>query len=47
MGHTNVDTMLNVYTQVLDGSVRHAVETIGAELFTIVHLPEKAEARTD
>jgi integrase len=37
MGHANVDTTLNVYTQVLDGSVRDAVEKIGGELFTIVH----------
>jgi integrase len=40
MGHANVDTTLNVYTQVLDGSVRAAVEKIGDELFTIVHKPE-------
>jgi integrase len=40
MGHANVDTTLNVYTQVLDGSVRYAVEKIGGELFTIVHQPE-------
>ena len=26
MGHANVDTTINVYTQVLDGSVRDAVE---------------------
>ena len=39
MGHANVDTTLNVYTQVLDGSVRDAVEKIGGELFTIVHRP--------
>jgi integrase len=46
MGHANVDTTLNVYTytQVLDGSVRDAVEKIGGELFTIVHKPEKAGA---
>jgi integrase len=37
MGHANVDTTLNVYTQVLDGSVRDADERIGGELFTIVH----------
>ena len=37
MGHAYVDTTLNVYTQVLDGSVRAAVEKIGDELFTIVH----------
>ena len=47
MGHANVDTTLNVYTQVLDGSVRAAVEKIGDELFTIVHRPEKATAVTD
>jgi hypothetical protein len=37
MGHVNVDTTLNVYTQVLDGAVRAAVENVGGELFTIVH----------
>jgi integrase len=37
MGHANVDTTLNVYTQVLDGALRTAVEKIGTELFTIVH----------
>ena len=37
MGHANVDTTLNVYTQVLDGSLRSAVEKVGDELFTIVH----------
>jgi hypothetical protein len=31
MGHANVDTTLNVYTQVLDASVRNAVATIGDE----------------
>ncbi len=44
MGHAHVDTTLNVYTQVLDGSVRDALEKIGGELFTIVHRPEKAGA---
>jgi len=44
MGHANVDTTLNVYTQVLDGSVREAVEKIGGELFTIVHKLEGAGA---
>jgi integrase len=43
MGHANVDTTLNVYTQVLDGALRNAVEKIGTELFTIVHEPETAE----
>lgn len=42
MGHANVDTTLNVYTQVLDGSVRDAVEQVGGGLFTIVHKPEVA-----
>lgn len=32
MGHANVDTTLNVYTQVLDGALRSAVEKIGDEL---------------
>ena len=27
-GHTNVDTTLNVHTQVLDGSLRNAVEEV-------------------
>ena len=35
MGHANVDTTLNVYTQVLDGATRAAVEKIGDRLFTI------------
>ncbi len=36
MGHANIDTTLNVYTQVLDGALREAANKIGAELFTIV-----------
>lgn len=40
------DGTLNVYTQVLDGSVRDAVEKIGGELFTIVHRPARAGAVT-
>ena len=47
MGHTNVDVTLNVYTQVLDGSLRAAVEKVGDELFTIVHQPEEAGSLTD
>jgi integrase len=43
MGHANVDTTLNVYTQVLDGSVRDAVEKVGSELFTIVHKSVKPQ----
>ena len=35
MGHANVDTTLNVYTQVLDGSLREAVDKVGGGLFTI------------
>jgi integrase len=36
MGHANVDTTLNVYTQVLDDSLRVAVEKVGdrSQLFT-------------
>ena len=39
LGHAKVDTALNVYTHVLDGSVRTAVETVGRELFSIVQSP--------
>jgi hypothetical protein len=45
-GHANVDTTLNVYTQVLDGSLRAAVDKVGGELFTIVHWPEEVGAQT-
>ena len=41
LGHANVDTTLNVYTQVLDGSLRAAADKVGSELFTIVHWPER------
>jgi integrase len=34
MGHANVDTTINVYTQVLDGSVREAVEKVASGLLT-------------
>jgi integrase len=44
MGHANVDTTLNVYTQVLDGSLRAAVDTVGKKLFTIVHRPGESAA---
>lgn len=37
MGHAKVDTTLNVYTQVLDASLRGAVERVGSELITIDH----------
>ena len=32
MGHANVDTTINVYTRVLDASVRDAVERVGNQL---------------
>jgi integrase len=35
MGHTKVDTTLNVYTQVLDGAARDAADRIGSELARI------------
>jgi hypothetical protein len=43
MGHSNVRTTLNIYTQVLQDPVRIAVNRIGEELFTIVHSGERAE----
>jgi hypothetical protein len=43
MGHANVDTTLNVCTQVLDGSVREAIERVGGELFTILHKTGKVD----
>ena len=46
MGHVSVDTTLNVYTQVLDGSLRAAAENVGGELFAIVHQPVEAGALT-
>jgi site-specific recombinase XerD len=35
MGHAKVDTTLNVYTQVLDGSLRTAVDTVGSDDFRL------------
>ena len=46
MGHAKVDTTLNVYTQVVDGSLRRAADTVGSELFTIVHKPKEAAELT-
>ena len=43
MGHTNADVTLNVYTQVMDDSLRTAVDRVGNELFTIVHSGEGAK----
>jgi hypothetical protein len=43
MGHTKVDTTLNIHAQVLDGSVREAAERVGRGLITIDHsAPEVA-----
>jgi integrase len=46
MGHTNADVTINIYTQLLDASVRTAVDRIGSELITIVHESETASERT-
>ena len=46
MGHTKVDTTLNVYTQVLDGAAREAAARIGSELSRIVQKPETRGALT-
>jgi integrase len=46
MGHTNADVTLNVYTQVMDDSLRIAVDRVGGELFTIVHQPGGTGALT-
>src|SRR5712691_3188011 len=43
MAHAKVDTTLNVYTQVIDGALRTAVDQVGSELFTIVHKPERGD----
>lgn len=47
MGHTNSDVTLNVYTQVMDDSLRTAVNRVGGELFTIVHRQETQTAHID
>jgi len=46
MGHAKVDTTLNVYTQVLDESLRRAVEQVGGELITIDHKTGSREEPT-
>jgi integrase len=46
IGHSNVRTTLNIYTQVLQDSVKIAVNRIGEELFTIVHSGERAKELT-
>jgi integrase len=42
MGHANIDVILNVYTQVMDSSLRSAAEKVGAHLVlsTIGHKKE-------
>ena len=40
MGHTKVDTTMNVYTKVLDGATRLAADRVGSELFRVVQIPE-------
>jgi hypothetical protein len=47
MGHAKVDTTLNVYTQVLDHSLRRAAEKVGSELITIDHKTEGTSGITD
>jgi hypothetical protein len=48
MGHANVDTTLNVYTQVLEGALRAAVDKVGGELFTIVRsLAQRTSAASE
>jgi len=44
MGHSNVSTTLNVYTQVLHDSTRVAADRIGGELFRIVQPGEGMSA---
>jgi integrase len=46
MGHSKVDTTLNVYTQVLDGAAREAADRIGSELARIGQMPAGARALT-
>ena len=46
MGHVNVDTTINVYTQVLDGSVRDAVERVGSQMNAIERSAENSAGAT-
>jgi integrase len=46
MGHTNADVTINVYTQVMDHSLRAAVATVGKELITIVHKTDAMEGES-
>ncbi len=45
MGHSNVYTTLNVYTQVVDDSKKTAAERIGNELFSIVQFSGIADRK--
>jgi integrase len=47
MGHAKVDTTLNVYTQVLEHSLRGAAEKVGSELITIDHQSKRTSGVTD
>jgi integrase len=46
MGHTKVDTTMNVYTQVLEGATRAAADRVGSELFRIVQKSENSAGLT-
>jgi integrase len=46
MGHAKVDTTLNVYTQVLDDTVRDAVERVSGKLITVDHRHQPGSAVT-
>jgi integrase len=46
MGHTKVDTTINVYTQVLDGAARDAADRVGSELARIGQTPGGATPLT-
>ena len=46
MGHSKVDTTMNVYTQVLDGAARTAADRMGSELFRVVQISEGARTST-
>ena len=45
MGHTNADVTINVYTQVIENSLREAVATVGKELITIDHKTDAIEGK--
>jgi hypothetical protein len=46
MGHAKLDTTLNVYTQMIEESVRVAAQRIDGELITIVHSPDRPRELT-